>query len=386
MPPRPLLRSTAPKIADASTSTSSSGGTSSSTEPKSARTWISVTPGARSACVRSSFTAPKPATTRSSSAGSHSPWRSTDEKTAVSVSLCGKSGSAASPLGSCIGAEHLTGPAPGEPGPCERFAGQRKIARPVPTRRAHGDLMPLRAARFLAVSSFVCVLAAARFAGAQVPETDDQKTLYALGLAVAENLKGFNLTPEEAKMVTAGLTAGLTNQKPLVDVKDYTEKLDAFATSRSAARAKTEREASTKFMAEAANQKGAQKKASGLVYQETKAGSGDNPTAKDLVKVHYTGKLRDGTVFDSSVQRGQPADFPLARMIPCWLEGLQLMKPGGKAVITCPADLAYGDTGVPPGSGDRIPPGAALQFDVELISVDKGKGETAPPPGAPPKM
>ncbi len=246
--------------------------------------------------------------------------------------------------------------------------------------------MSLRTARFLAVSSVVCLLVVASSAFGQIPETDDQKTVYALGLAVAENLKTFNLTPEEVKMVAAGLTAGLTNQKPLVDVLDYTEKLDALAASRSAARAKAEREASSKFMAEAANQKGAQKKASGLVYQETKAGSGDNPTPKDLVKVHYTGKLRDGTVFDSSIERGQPADFPLSRMIPCWLEGLQLMKPGGKAVITCPADLAYGDKGIPPGSGDRIPPGAALQFDVELLSVDKGKGEAAPQPGAAPKM
>jgi len=246
--------------------------------------------------------------------------------------------------------------------------------------------MPLRTARNFAVLALACVLSAAGFASAQTPETDEQKTVYALGLAVAQNLKTFDLTPDEVKMLTAGLTAGLSNQKPLVEVKDYQEKLDAFAASRTAARAKTEREASTKFMADAANQKGAQKKVSGLVYQETKAGSGDNPTAKDKVKVNYTGKLRDGTVFDSSVQRGQPADFPLARMIPCWLEGLQLMKPGGKAVITCPADLAYGDTGVPPGSGDRIPPGAALQFDVELVGVEKNAGEAVPSPGASPKM
>jgi FKBP-type peptidyl-prolyl cis-trans isomerase FkpA len=101
--------------------------------------------------------------------------------------------------------------------------------------------------------------------------------------------------------------------------------------------------------------------------------------------VNYTGTRRDGTVFDSSIERGEPADFPLARMIPCWTEGLQLMKPGGKALLTCPADLAYGDEGLPPGSGEMIPPGSALRFDVELISVGKGAAAGAtgsePPPG-----
>ena len=238
----------------------------------------------------------------------------------------------------------------------------------------------------LVPSLVVCLLAWSGSALAQAPATEDQKTLYALGLAVAQNLKAFALTPEEVKMVSAGLNAGLTNQKPEVDLDAYKAKIDALAESRIAARTTREREASTKFLADAANQKGAQKKTSGLIYLETKAGSGDAPSPKDKVKVHYTGKLRDGTVFDSSIERGQPAEFPLARMIPCWLEGLQLMKPGGKAVITCPADLAYGDTGVPPGSGDKIPGGAALQFDVELLGVQKGAAEAPDSaPKAPPK-
>jgi len=237
--------------------------------------------------------------------------------------------------------------------------------------------------RIASLTCFLCLLAASGVARGQVPKTEDEKTIYALGLAVSQNLKAFSMSPEEVKLVVAGLTAGLTNQKPAVELSAYRDKLNALAQSRTAARAAKEREASTKFLADAAAQKGAQKKASGLVYLETKAGSGDTPTTKDKVKVEYTGKRRDGSVFDSSIERGQPVDFPLGRMIPCWTEGIQLMKSGGKAVITCPADLAYGDTGLPPGSGEMIAPGAVLQFDVELLSIEKGAGEAPPEAPAP---
>lgn len=236
--------------------------------------------------------------------------------------------------------------------------------------------------RIAAVVVCLAVLAPSFAARAQVPETEDEKTIYALGVAVAQNLKSFNLSPDEIKLLVAGLTASLANEKPSVDVAAYRDKLNALAQARTAARATLEREASTKFLADAASQKGAQKKTSGLIYLETRAGSGDAPTTKDKVRVQYTGKRRDGSVFDSSIERGKPADFPLGRMIACWTEGIQLMKPGGKAVLTCPADLAYGDTGLPPGSGTMIAPGSALQFDVELLSVEKGAGEE--PPQAPP--
>ena len=219
---------------------------------------------------------------------------------------------------------------------------------------------------------------------AQTPKTEEEKTIYALGLAVAQNLRVFNLTPDEVKLVAAGLTAGLTNQKPAVELSAYQEKLDPLAQERAKARAGKERAASASFLAAAEKEPGARKTSSGLIYRETKAGSGEAPTVHDQVKVHYTGKLRDGTVFDSSRERGEPAVFPLPRMVPCWREGLTLMKPGAQAVITCPADLAYGDTGVPPGSGERIPPGAALQFEVELIAVEKGAAEPPPSPGAAP--
>ncbi|WP_418316858.1 FKBP-type peptidyl-prolyl cis-trans isomerase [Piscinibacter sakaiensis] len=105
---------------------------------------------------------------------------------------------------------------------------------------------------------------------------------------------------------------------------------------------------------------------SGLVYQSLKEGAGKSPTATDRVKVHYRGTLLDGKEFDSSHKRGQPAEFPLNRVIPCWTEGVQKMKPGGKAKLTCPAAIAYGERGA--GNG-LIPPNATLQFEVELIEV-----------------
>ena len=106
---------------------------------------------------------------------------------------------------------------------------------------------------------------------------------------------------------------------------------------------------------------------SGLVYQSLKEGAGASPAATDVVKVHYRGTLPDGKEFDSSYKRGEPTEFPLNRVIPCWTEGVQMMKPGGKARLTCPPAIAYGDRG----AGGVIPPNATLVFEVELISVKR---------------
>jgi FKBP-type peptidyl-prolyl cis-trans isomerase FkpA len=105
--------------------------------------------------------------------------------------------------------------------------------------------------------------------------------------------------------------------------------------------------------------------ASGLVYQSLKEGTGAVPKASDTVKVHYRGTLQDGKEFDSSYKRGEPIEFPLSGVIPCWTEGVQKMKPGGKAKLTCPPAIAYGSRG----AGGVIPPNATLDFEVELISV-----------------
>ncbi len=106
--------------------------------------------------------------------------------------------------------------------------------------------------------------------------------------------------------------------------------------------------------------------ATGLIYESLKEGTGATPKATDRVKVHYRGTLANGKEFDSSYKRGQPAEFPLNRVIPCWTEGVQKMKPGGKAKLTCPPAIAYGDKNV--GDG-LIPPGSTLNFEVELVEV-----------------
>lgn len=209
-------------------------------------------------------------------------------------------------------------------------------------------------------------------------QTDDQKTLYALGLALARNLEPFGLSDAEIETVKQGLADGALGRPPKVKLEEQAQNLQNFAKSRQQAAAAGEEQASQEFLAKAAAEAGAQKLESGLVFLETQAGTGDSPQATDTVKVHYHGTLRDGSVFDSSVERGQPAQFPLNRVIPCWTEGVQKMKVGGKARLTCPAAIAYGERGAPP----KIRPGAALAFDVELIEIVKAP--PAPPAGAMP--
>ena len=117
---------------------------------------------------------------------------------------------------------------------------------------------------------------------------------------------------------------------------------------------------------QAAAEKGAVKTASGMVYRSLKDGTGASPKETDVVRVHYRGTLPDGKEFDSSIARGQPAEFPLNRVIKCWTEGVQKMKVGGKSRLTCPPSLAYGERGTP---GGPIPPNATLIFEVELLGI-----------------
>ena len=197
-------------------------------------------------------------------------------------------------------------------------------------------------------------------------KTEDDKTLYALGLALSRNLAELNLTPAELELVMSGISDGAAGKAPKVPLETYGPKIQALAQARSSAAAATEKKSGQAFLDKAAAEKGAVKTKSGLIYSEIKPGTGEQPKATDKVKVHYQGTLTDGTVFDSSVQRGQPVTFALNGVIPCWTEGVQMMKVGGKSKLVCPSDIAYGDHGKPP-----IKPGATLVFEVELLEIVK---------------
>ncbi len=227
---------------------------------------------------------------------------------------------------------------------------------------------------------FAALLASFVPAFAADPSTEDEKVLYAIGVAVSQNLSWFVLSEAELKMVQQGLADGALGKSKKVDLQAYGPKIQALQKTRMDALTAAEKKAGEAYVAKAAGESGAKKTASGLVITTLKAGTGATPAATDRVKVHYHGMLTDGSVFDSSVQRGEPAMFPLNQVIPCWTEGVQQMKVGGKSRLVCPASIAYGGRGMPP----RIKPGATLVFEVELLEVVKDSG-AAPPASAPKK-
>jgi FKBP-type peptidyl-prolyl cis-trans isomerase FkpA len=216
--------------------------------------------------------------------------------------------------------------------------------------------------KFLPVSA-VLLLITVVVAAAAGPElkTEDQKTLYALGLVISQNLASFNLNATELDAVLAGVSDGVLKKEYKVDVQTYAPKITALQTARASATASVEKKAGLAYLDKAAAEKGATKTASGLVITTLK------PKATDRVKVHYHGTLTDGTVFDSSVQRGEPIVLPLNGVIKCWTEGVSMMKVGGKSKLVCPSDIAYGDQGRPP----VIKGGATLVFEVELLEIVK---------------
>ena len=200
-------------------------------------------------------------------------------------------------------------------------------------------------------------------------QTDQDKTLYALGLVIGqnvrENVSDFKLTADEAKIVADGLRDAVLGAEPKVALDVYGPQIQGLAEERMSAGASEEKAASEAWVAEQAALPGAERSATGVVVIPMTEGTGANPTATSTVRVHYHGTLRDGSVFDSSVQRGEPISFPLNGVISCWTEGVQKIKVGGKAKLVCPADTAYGDQG----SGS-IPGGAALAFEVELLAIE----------------
>jgi FKBP-type peptidyl-prolyl cis-trans isomerase FkpA len=204
-------------------------------------------------------------------------------------------------------------------------------------------------------------------------ETDDQKVLYAVGQALARNIANLEFTPEEMVFVNAGLNEGASGSEPRIDMTVYGPMLDTSMRTRMTQITQKERDASQAYCDAQAQEEGAEKLASGMVFKLITEGDGPVPAATDSVKVHYHGTLRDGTVFDSTRDK-DPAQFNVGGVIPCFSEGLQKLKVGGKAKLTCPADIAYGDRGRP----GSIRPGAALTFEIELV-------ELVPAPAAAPE-
>ena len=202
-------------------------------------------------------------------------------------------------------------------------------------------------------------------ASAQTFQTDEDRTLYAVGVVLGNNLVQFSLTPQELALVEAGLRDTVFGTEPRVDMNVYSQQITALRDARQAAGAAAEKAASMAFIDEMALETGAERTASGLVYIVITEGTGASPTAADTVRVHYHGTLRDGTVFDSSVDRGEPISFPLTGVISCWTEGVQKMRVGGTSTLVCPSDTAYGDAGQ-----GVIPGGAALVFEVALLGIE----------------
>jgi FKBP-type peptidyl-prolyl cis-trans isomerase FkpA len=207
----------------------------------------------------------------------------------------------------------------------------------------------------------------AKFGGGGAPKSEDDKTLYALGMIIGRNLADFNLTPRELDVVKAGMTDTVQKKKPAIELETYGPKVDKLHTDRRVARAAIEKKEGAAALEAAAREPGAVKTASGAIVRTIKPGTGESPQPTDRVQVQYTGKLIDGTVFDTSRKPGgQPATFPLNGVIKCWTEGVGKMKVGEQAIITCPSDIAYGE-----GGSRGIPPGATLIFDVELLAIPK---------------
>lgn len=218
-------------------------------------------------------------------------------------------------------------------------------------------------------------LAAVPLQAADKPLTEEQKALYSIGATVARSLSVFNLTPAELEIVLQGLNDARAGKKPDFDVTTYNQKVQDLARSRRKALGEKQAGAGKDFLEKAAKEKGAVKTSSGMVYIPLTEGKGDSPAATDVVKVNYRGALIDGSEFDSSFKRGKPLEFKLNAVISCWTEGVQKMKPGGKARLVCPPNLAYGDNG----AGDLILPGATLDFQVELLEVNPKAAAAAAP-------
>ncbi len=215
------------------------------------------------------------------------------------------------------------------------------------------------------LATLLCLGTAGAFAAAPEPTTEEQKTLYALGLAINQSLSNFTLSEAEFEIVKSGLIDGFTKRSPKVDLKAYGMKISELQQARATVVAEAEKKAGAVFLAKAAAEPGAKKTESGAILKTIKEGTGATPKITDMVKVHYQGTLIDGTVFDSTTNQSEPVMLRVNEMSKCWVEGIQQIKVGSKSRLVCPSSLGYRDKGLPP----LIKPGATLVFEIELFEI-----------------
>ncbi len=216
---------------------------------------------------------------------------------------------------------------------------------------------------WLILSLALLVLGAPFTAGAET-KTDEQEALYAIGIRIGASIETLMLSEEEFDLVTRGIRDKAMEGEVRDEPEEIKKKVRTLMDDRLVLWKERQKKSNEKIISNAAKEKGAVRTKSGLVYLELSAGTGAFPAPLQKVEVHYHGTLSDGTVFDSSVERGRTSSFALNRVIPCWTEALQKMRVGGKAKITCPPELAYGDK-----KKAAIPPGSVLIFEVELIAT-----------------
>jgi FKBP-type peptidyl-prolyl cis-trans isomerase len=214
------------------------------------------------------------------------------------------------------------------------------------------------------IANLACVDQGGGSSGASGTPSEDDKIFYAIGVMAGTGISEFKLTEAEFEWVARGVADAALGREALVSPEDHMAEIQAIYSERMATANAAESSASAEFLEREAALEGAVQSESGMIMQVLVAGEGEQPGPTDEVKVHYHGTLRDGTVFDSSVDRGTPAQFPLDRVIPCWTEAVTQMRVGGKNRIVCPASIAYGARGM-----GSIPGDAALVFEVELLEI-----------------
>jgi FKBP-type peptidyl-prolyl cis-trans isomerase FklB len=197
-------------------------------------------------------------------------------------------------------------------------------------------------------------------------KTELDSISYSMGVMIGSSMKKAGMTQINDKLFAQALVEMLADKEPAIKSEQANQIIQSYMMKMYEKKGKENKDSGAKFLEENKTKEGVITLPSGLQYKVITEGAGESPKATDKVTVHYTGKLVSGKVFDSSVERGEPAKFPVNGVIPGWTEALQLMKPGAKWMLYLPANLAYGEQGV-----QGIEPNSVLIFEVELLSIDK---------------